>query len=133
MFNFASDGLKAPSQRVTDFLKNRLSTALPATSYNPGVIKAPLHELLPSHIASRMKQAFYIFDKKMKGFVSEDAMMLGVESRTSSPVRITRDFETMEHLSVKGLVPCGEGAGYAGGIVSSAIDGINAALSVSII
>jgi uncharacterized FAD-dependent dehydrogenase len=133
MFNFASDGLKAPSQRVTDFLKNRLSTSLPATSYNPGVIKAPLHELLPSHIASRMKQAFYIFDKKMKGFVSEDAMMLGVESRTSSPVRITRDSETMEHLSIKGLVPCGEGAGYAGGIVSSAIDGINAALSVSII
>ena len=103
-------------------------SGLPQTSYHPGAANAPLHELLPEHVSLRLKYAFpEIGNKKMHGYYTNDALLLGVESRTSSPVRIPRDPETLEHLQVAGLYPCGEGAGYAGGIVSSALDGINCA------
>ena len=130
-FDFGGGNLKAPAQRITDFLKGRVSERMPSTSYVPGVLSADLNELLPKFISSRLKEAMYIFDRKMRGFITEDSLMLATESRTSSPVRIPRDAETLEYLGIKRVFPCGEGAGYAGGIVSSALDGINAALAVS--
>ena len=128
MFDF-SGSLKAPAQRMMDFCRRVPSSGLPATSYHPGAVSAPLHELLPEHVSLRLKYAFpMIGNKQMHGYYTNDALLLGVESRTSSPVRIPRDPETLEHAQLPGLFPCGEGAGYAGGIVSSAIDGINCAL-----
>ena len=127
MFRF-SGSMKAPSQRMMDFCRRVESRDLPATSYRPGAVPAPLHELLPEHISLRLKLAFpEIGNRKMKGYYTNDALLLGVESRTSSPVRIPRDPETLEYVNLPGLYPCGEGAGYAGGIVSSALDGINCA------
>lgn len=120
-----SSSYKAPAQRMTDFCDNKLTTKLPESSYAPGLISAELKEILPQMVSSRLKQAFRIFNQKMKGYYTQDALLLAVESRTSSPVRIPRDPQTYEHISQKGLYPCGEGAGYAGGIVSSALDGIN--------
>lgn len=120
-------GIKAPAQRMEDFVRGRLSADLPASSYVPGLCAAPLQELLPGFVAGRLRKAFPEFDKKMKGYYTREALLLGVESRTSSPVRIPRDSVTLEHPRLPGLYPCGEGAGYAGGIVSSALDGINAA------
>ena len=123
--------MKAPAQRMMDFCRKTVSSGLPVTSYHPGAVSAPLHELLPEHVAMRLKYAFpEIGNRKMKGYYTNDALLLGVESRTSSPVRIPRDPETFEHTQVKGLFPCGEGAGYSGGIVSSALDGINCAARV---
>ena len=113
----------APAQRIMDFVNGKLSPALPETSYQPGVLSAPLHEILPPAIAKRLQLAFQDFGKKMRGYLSNEAVLLAVESRTSSPVRIPRDTQTLEHPQIKGLYPCGEGAGYAGGIVSAAIDG----------
>lgn len=128
MFDF-SGSLKAPAQRMMDFCRRVPSSGLPATSYHPGAVSAPLHELLPENVSLRLKYAFpMIGNKQMHGYYTNDALLLGVESRTSSPVRIPRDPETLEHAQLPGLFPCGEGAGYAGGIVSSAIDGINCAL-----
>ena len=128
MFDF-SGSLKAPAQRMMDFCRRVPSSGLPATSYHPGAVSAPLHELLPEHVSLRLKYAFpMIGNKQMHGYYTNDALLLGVESRTSSPVRIPRNPETLEHAQLPGLFPCGEGAGYAGGIVSSAIDGINCAL-----
>lgn len=128
MFDY-SGSLKAPAQRMMDFCRRVPSAGLPATSYHPGTVSAPLHELLPEHVSLRLKYAFpQIGNKQMHGYYTNDALLLGVESRTSSPVRIPRDSETLEHVQLPGLYPCGEGAGYAGGIVSSAIDGINCAL-----
>ena len=130
MFRFTGS-MKAPAQRMMDFCRKAVSSGLPATSYHPGAVSAPLHELLPEHVAMRLKYAFpEIGNRKMKGYYTNDALLLGVESRTSSPVRIPRDPETFEHTQVKGLFPCGEGAGYSGGIVSSALDGINCAARV---
>lgn len=127
MFRF-SGSLKAPAQRMMDFCRGTVSSGLPASSYHPGVVPAPLHELLPRHVALRLKYAFpEIGNRKMRGYYTNEALLLGVESRTSSPVRIPRDPETFEHTRIKGLYPCGEGAGYSGGIVSSALDGINCA------
>ena len=117
----------APGQRMMDFCRGILSTSLPASSYHPGVISAPLHELLPEHVRLRLKYAFPQIGNKMRGYYTNDALLLGVESRTSSPVRIPRDPETLQHPGHPGLYPCGEGAGYSGGIVSSALDGINCA------
>jgi len=117
--------MAAPAQRMEDFCLGRLSKAMPATSYFPGVISAPLHELLPPIVASRLRKVFPRL--KMKGYFTNAALLLGVESRTSSPVRIPRDPETLESLSLPGVFPCGEGAGFSGGIVSSAIDGIRCA------
>ncbi|MCM1177712.1 MAG: NAD(P)/FAD-dependent oxidoreductase [Clostridium sp.] len=130
MFEYTGS-LKAPAQRMMDFCRRVPSTGLPATSYHPGAVNAPLHELLPEHVSRRLMFAFpQIGNKNMHGYYTNDALLLGVESRTSSPVRIPRDPETFEHVQVAGLYPCGEGAGYAGGIVSSALDGINCALRV---
>lgn len=121
----AGDGIsqKAPAQRVGDFITGKVSNSLPESSYVPGVYSAPLNELLPNNVAERLAKALPIFGKKYKGFDSNEAKMMAVESRTSSPVRVLRDRMTLEHPSVRGLYPCGEGAGYAGGIVSAAIDG----------
>ncbi|MFY9307496.1 MAG: FAD-binding protein [Bacteroidia bacterium] len=116
-------GQTAPAQRLLDFVNNRLSPALPDVSYQPGIKSAPLHSLLPEPIGKRLQIGFKEFGKKMRGYLSNDAVIVGVESRTSSPVRIPRDAETLQHPQIKGLFPCGEGAGYAGGIVSAAIDG----------
>jgi uncharacterized protein len=118
---------RAPAQRLTDFIARRLSDDLPASSYFPGLQSAPLHELLPSPVSVRLKEGFLQFEKKMKGYITRDAIITGTESRTSSPVRIPRNPENMQYPLFENLYPCGEGAGYAGGIVSSAIDGENAA------
>lgn len=127
MFDYTSS-LKAPAQRMMDFCRRIPSSNLPQTSYHPGAVAAPLHELLPENISLRLKYAFpWVGNKLMHGYYTNDALLLGVESRTSSPVRIPRDSETFEMAGVPGLYPCGEGAGYAGGIVSSALDGINCA------
>lgn len=127
MFNFTGS-IKAPAQRMMDFCRRVQSTNLPQTSYHPGAVSAPLHELLPENVSLRLKYAFpWVGNKLMHGYYTNDALLLGVESRTSSPVRIPRNPETLEHVGVPGLYPCGEGAGYAGGIVSSALDGINCA------
>jgi len=130
MFDYTGS-LKAPAQRMMDFCRRIPSNGLPQTSYHPGVANAPLHELLPEHVSLRLKYAFpQIGNKKMHGYYTNDALLLGVESRTSSPVRIPRDPDTLEHTQISGLYPCGEGAGYAGGIVSSALDGINCAAKI---
>ena len=119
--------LSAPAQRMKDFCRGIESKDLPKTSYHPGALSAPLHELLPEHVSMRLRRAFPQVDRQMHGYYTNDALLLGVESRTSSPIRLPRDPETLEHVDVPGLYPCGEGAGYAGGIVSSALDGINCA------
>ncbi len=129
-FLYGGGNIKAPAQRMTDFLKGKLSSGLPQTSYHPGVVSARLDEILPGFITTRLKQALYIFDRRMRGYITPEALMLAVESRTSSPVRITRDTEKLHHQTLKNLYPCGEGAGYAGGIVSSALDGINVAKQI---
>jgi uncharacterized protein len=113
----------APAQRLQDFVNNKLSADLPDCSYQPGIVSTPLHDLLPPSIGKRLQEGFQTFGQKMKGYLTNDAVVVGVESRTSSPIRIPRDRETLEHPQIQGLFPCGEGAGYAGGIVSAAIDG----------
>ena len=123
--------LCAPAQRMVDFCEEQMSEDLPETSYRPGVVSAPLYELLPECVASRLQKAFPLINNKMRGYYTEDVLLLGVESRTSSPVRIVRDAETCQCPQVPGLFPCGEGAGYSGGIVSSAIDGINCAVAAA--
>lgn len=123
--------LTAPAQNMIDFVENKLSGKLNATSYYPGIANAPLQELLPGFIVTRLQEAFNIFGKKMKGYLTNEATLLGVETRTSSPVRIPRDSVTLEHLEIANLYPCGEGAGYAGGIISSAIDGQRCAESAA--
>lgn len=113
----------APAQRMSDFVNRRLSYELPNTSYTPGLISTPLHFWMPSFITSRLKQGFLNFGKASHGFLTNEAVMIGVETRTSAPVRIVRDSSTLQHVRLQGLFPCGEGAGYAGGIVSAGIDG----------
>ena len=113
----------APAQRMVDFVNNKLSYDLPRSSYAPGLISSPLHFWLPKPIATRLQQAFGKFGRMSHGFLTNDAVVIGVETRTSAPLRITRDSATLQHVRLKGLFPCGEGAGYAGGIVSAAVDG----------
>lgn len=125
-----SNSIKAPAQRMEDFTRGIVSKDLPETSYKPGAYPAPLHELLPDFVATRLQKAFPEFNKKMRGYYTNKALLLAVESRTSSPVRIPRDKETLQHVTLQGIYPCGEGAGYAGGIVSSALDGVNCALKI---
>lgn len=123
-FYEAADGThKAPAQRMTDFIKKKDTFSLPKSSYAPGLIPGRLDKLLPAEIETRLRKGFLDFDKKCRGFVNTEGVMIGLESRTSSPVRIPRDADTLEHIEVKKLYPLGEGAGYAGGIVSAAIDG----------
>ncbi len=113
----------APAQRMADFVSNRLSYDLPASSYAPGLISSPLHFWMPSMIVKRLQEGFKKFGKISHGFLTNEAVLIATETRTSSPVRILRDRETLQHVTLKGLFPCGEGAGYAGGIVSAGIDG----------
>lgn len=120
-------GQVAPGQRVADYLLGKVSQDLPETSYFPGAKSAPLHELLPKWITSRMREGLQLFDRQIRGYASREALLLGFETRTSSPVRIPRRDDTLEHPEISGLFPCGEGAGYAGGIVSAAMDGMRVA------
>jgi uncharacterized FAD-dependent dehydrogenase len=113
----------APAQALQDFVNGKLSKKLPQNSYQPGVLSAPLHELLPDSIGKRLQEGFKAFGEKMHGYLSNDALIVGVESRTSSPVRIPRDREKLHHPQITNLFPCGEGGGFAGGIVSAAMDG----------
>lgn len=122
-FQNGGRGLVAPAQRLHDFVNGKISTSLPETSYFPGVVSSPLHFWLPEHIGKRLQEGFRVFGKKMRGYLTNEAVVLGVESRTSSPVRIPRDKETLQHPQIKNLYPCGEGAGYSGGIISAAVDG----------
>lgn len=122
---------KAPAQRLRDFVEGRPSKDLPSCSYLPGIVPSRLDQWLPAFIGKRLQQGFRDFDRKYPGFLTNDAVILGVESRSSSAVRIPRDKETLQHIGVEGLYPAGEGAGYAGGITSSALDGINAAIAIS--
>lgn len=125
----ASHPMAAPAQRMEDFCNGRISKSMPETSYHPGVVSAPLHELLPPIVAQRLQKAFPRI--KMRNYYTNAALLLGVESRTSSPIRIPRDADSLEYVSMKGIYPCGEGAGYSGGIVSSAIDGIRCATAAA--
>ena len=120
-----SNPMAAPAQRMEDFCQGRISKKMPPTSYFPGVVSAPLHELLPPIVSERLRKVFPRV--KLRGYYTNAALLLGVESRTSSPVRIPRDQDSFQYTSIPGIYPCGEGAGYAGGIVSSAMDGINVA------
>lgn len=121
----------APAQRMTDFVNRRLSDNLPESSYTPGLTASPLHFWMPDFISSRLKEGFMAFERRYHGFLTREATMIAVETRTSSPVRIVRDKDTLQHIAADGLYPCGEGAGYAGGIVSAAIDGERCAEAVA--
>ena len=127
--------ITAPAQRLVDFVQGKMSSDFPGTSYQPGIVAAPLHEILPPHIGTRLQAAFKALSKKMKLYYTNEAVLHGVESRTSSPVRIPRNPDTaanpLEHPDVRGLYPCAEGAGYAGGIVSAAIDGQRCAAAIA--
>ena len=123
-------GQTAPAQRVTDFLTQKISSSLPKTSYFPGTQSVDLGTLLPDGIAQRLKQGLKLFGSQMHGYLTEEAILLGFETRTSSPVRIPRNPDSLEHPEVEGLYPCGEGAGFAGGIVSAALDGLKCAQAV---
>lgn len=131
MFQAGNGTQAAPASRLTDFVKSRTSQDLPATSYIPGLIAAPLHQLLPQSIFMRLQQGVQEFGRKMKGYYTEEANVIGTESRTSSPVRIPRDRASYQHAQLPSLYPCGEGAGYAGGILSAAMDGQNVARAVA--
>ena len=120
----------APAQRMTDFVNRRLSSELPSSSYAPGLIASPLHFWMPAFIAQRLREGMNLFGRKYHGFLTREAVMIASETRTSSPVRITRDRDKLVHIQMEGLYPCGEGAGYAGGIVSAAIDGERCAEAV---
>jgi uncharacterized FAD-dependent dehydrogenase len=122
----------APAQRLVDFVEGRVSSSLPDTSYQPGLASVDMKEVLPDFIASTLKQGFRNFGTKMKGYFTNEAQIVGVESRTSSPVKIPRDKQTLQHPQIKNLFPCGEGAGYAGGIVSAAMDGERCAEGVQL-
>lgn len=121
----------APAQRMRDFVEGKASKTLPACSYLPGTVSSRLDQWLPEHIGKRLQQGFRDFDRKYRGFLTNEAVILGVESRSSSAVRLPRDPETLQSISTPHLYPCGEGAGYAGGITSSALDGINVALKIA--
>ncbi|WP_035603534.1 FAD-dependent oxidoreductase [Haloferula sp. BvORR071] len=124
-------GQVAPAQRVADFLAGKISADLPKTSYFPGGKPAPLHEIMPKGVVQRMQTGLKLFDRKIRGYAGKEALLLGFETRTSSPVRIPRRDDSLEHPELQGLYPCGEGAGYAGGIVSAAMDGMRVAEAVA--
>ena len=131
MFAAGDGSQKAPSQRLTDFVNRKISADLPSTSYIPGLFSAPMHSLLPPSVYNRLREGVIEFGKMMKGYMTENANVIGTESRTSSPVRIPRNPETFMHQDCEGFFPCGEGAGYAGGIISAAMDGQNVAKFVA--
>jgi uncharacterized FAD-dependent dehydrogenase len=121
----------APSQRMVDFTRKKLSYDLPASSYSPGLVSSPLHFWMPNFISDRLSKGFQQFGRSSHGFLTNEACMIGMETRTSAPVRIVRDNETLQHVTISGLFPCGEGAGYAGGIVSAGVDGERCAEAVA--
>jgi uncharacterized FAD-dependent dehydrogenase len=121
----------APAQRLEDFIRNKTSSTLPDCSYLPGIHSADLKKVLPAAIHNRLKEGFQSFGKKMKGWLTNEAIVVATESRTSSPVRIPRDAKKLQHPQLNGLYPCGEGAGYAGGIVSAAMDGLRIASAIA--
>src|SRR5689334_16182824 len=131
-FQYGGGKFVAPAQRMVDFTQGKSSASLPDCSYLPGITSAPLKEVLPPFVFSSLQQAFIEFGKKMRGYFTNEAVLVATESRTSSPVRIPRDAETTQHPQIKMLFPCGEGAGYAGGIVSAAMDGERVAMNVSL-
>lgn len=122
----------APAQKMLDFVKRKHSDSLLKTSYQPGLVSMQMDEILPDFVAHTLREGFKVFGKKMKGYLSNDAQIIGIESRTSSPVRIPRDKITTEHPQIARLFPCGEGAGYAGGIMSAAMDGERCAEQLSL-
>lgn len=130
-FHAAGNSQTAPAQRMTDFVNSRDSSLLPRTSYAPGITPGRIDKILPKFIARRLQEGFKVFGRNARGFLSNEAILIGPETRTSAPVRVPRDTATRMHISVAGLYPVGEGAGYAGGIVSSAIDGINTARALA--
>jgi hypothetical protein len=129
-FTKGNETLQAPAQRMVDFVNGKVSNSLPTNSYLPGTVSRNLHDILPKFVAQGLQGAFQEFGKKMRGYLTQEAILLATESRTSSPVRIPRNKETFEHPQIKGLYPCAEGAGYAGGIVSAAMDGENCAMAI---
>ena len=129
-FNYGDGSQRAPAQKLIDFVKGREGDKVNDCSYIPGIYPAPVHRLLPDYIYQRLRNAILQFEKSMKGYYTDEAQVVGVESRTSSPLRIPRDKETLMHEDCIGLFPCGEGAGYAGGILSAAMDGQNVAKAV---
>jgi uncharacterized protein len=130
-WQLAGNTQKVPAQRMVDFTQNKVSASIPKTSYVPGTTSVEMGQVFPSFLSQILREGFSEFGKLMKGYLTNDAILHAPESRTSSPVRIPRDSETLEHLQIKGLYPCGEGAGYAGGIISAAIDGEKCALKVA--
>jgi hypothetical protein len=120
----AGHSQKVPAQCLKDFIENKVSIDFPRSSYQPGIVSVNLNDILPGFIARRLREAFIDFDKKMPGFITNDAVLHAPESRTSSPIQIPRDSETCQHPDLMGLYPCAEGAGYAGGIISAALDGM---------
>ena len=131
-FQLGGGNLVAPAQRMVDFVQNKVSNDLPSNSYKPGTRSVDLREVLPDFVHQSLQGALPIFGKKMRGYYTNEAILVGVESRTSSPIRIPRDKDTFQHPQIAGLYPCAEGAGYAGGIVSAAIDGINCVDAIKI-
>jgi len=130
MWNAGDGSQKAPAQRVGDFVDRKVSSTLNDTSYIPGIYAADMHQLLPDFVAHRLRRGVIDIGKKMRGYHTNDANIIGVESRTSSPIKIPRNRETYMHEGIEGLFPCGEGAGYAGGILSACMDGENVASAV---
>lgn len=124
-YEATGDNQKVPAQRMKDFVEGKLSTDFPRTSYTPGIVSVRLDNLLPAFISKRLQKAFLDFEKKMPGYYTNDAVIHAPESRTSSPILVPRDREKLHHVDITNLYPCAEGAGYAGGIVSAAIDGMN--------
>lgn len=130
-WNLAGQSQKVPAQRMIDFTQNKVSSSIPKTSYVPGTTSVEMGQVFPGFLTQIMREGFNEFGKTMKGYLTNDAILHAPESRTSSPVRIPRDTESLEHVQIKGLYPCGEGAGYAGGIISAAIDGEKCALKIA--
>ena len=130
-WQLAGSTQKVPAQRMIDFTQNKISSSIPKTSYVPGTTSVEMGEVFPNFLSQILREGFTEFGKSMKGYLTNDAILHAPESRTSSPVRIPRDNETMEHPQIKGLYPCGEGAGFAGGIISAAIDGEKCALKIA--
>jgi uncharacterized FAD-dependent dehydrogenase len=130
-WNLAGKTQKVPAQRMIDFTQNKISAEIPKTSYVPGTTSVEMGQVFPGFLTQIMREGFKEFGKTMRGYLTNDAILHAPESRTSSPVRIPRNEITLEHLQIKGLYPCGEGAGYAGGIISAAIDGEKCALQIA--
>ena len=130
-WQLAGQTQKVPAQRMIDFTQNKVSSEIPKTSYAPGTTSTELGQVFPGFLSQILREGFKEFGKSMRGYLTNDAILHAPESRTSSPVRIPRDNNSLEHLQIKGLYPCGEGAGYAGGIISAAIDGEKCALKIA--